>query len=307
MSLGTEQPASSSVPSRPEPRQGHLFARMARGFGYLFEGWGFVLGKHPSLIKYCLLPLAINLLVFVLVGLGLYFFYGDLVNLIWAKPASWFWRIFWYLFYVFIFLLVVLIAYVAFFVVQAILSAPFNDLLSERVEQLVAGEVPPAFSLARFSRIILRTILHELARLGIWIGVMLPLFLLNLVLPFFGPLLFLVLGFYVSATFFGYTYLDYSMSRREWSFGRKWKVLLANRALTFGFGSSLAVALLVPVAGILCVPMTAVGGTLMFCDLERAGAFAAFEPPAPAASSSPPDVDPAPSPAPSAPPASSRS
>jgi CysZ protein len=277
MSAGTEQPAAAAPAAparpRPDPRQGHLFVRMARGFGYLFEGWGFVLGKHPSLIKHCLMPLAINLLVFVLAAIGLYYFYGDLVNLIWARPGSWFLRIFWYLFYVFIFLLVILIAYVGFFVVQAILSAPFNDLLSERVEQLVAGETPPPFSLARFSRIILRTVLHELARLGIWIGVMLPLFLLNLVLPFFGPLIFLVGGFYVTATFFGYTYLDYSMSRREWSFGRKWKVLLANRGLTFGFGSSLATALLVPVAGILCVPMAAVGGTLMFCDLERAGAF----------------------------------
>ena len=43
--------------------------------------------------------------------------------------------------------LVLLLSYVAFFVVQAILSAPFNDLLSERVEQLAYGNEPPPFSM----------------------------------------------------------------------------------------------------------------------------------------------------------------
>jgi CysZ protein len=260
-----------------DPRDGGALTRLFRGFGYLFEGWGFVFGKHPSLLKHCLLPLAINLLVFSGVAVGLYFFYGDLVNLIWAKPTSWFTRILWYLLYVFIFLVVMLIVYVAFFVVQAILSAPFNDLLSEKVEHLAYGLEAPKFSWGRFSRSLGRTVLHELIKLGIWIGIMLPLFLLNLVIPVLGPMLFLVVGFWVTATFFGYDYLDYSMGRREWSFSRKWKVLRENRALTFGFGSSIAVALLIPVVGILCVPMVAVGGTLLFCDLERAGAFAEAE------------------------------
>jgi CysZ protein len=288
---------TGAQPSLPrDPRAGNAVLRMARGFGYLFEGWGFVMSKHPALIKHCLLPLAINLVVFVFAAVGLYYFYGDLVNLIWAKPASWLLRVFWYLFYVFIFLLVVLISYVAFFVVQAILSAPFNDLLSERVEMLAYEQTPPPFAIGRFMRILGRTLVHELAKLGIWLAVMVPLFLLNLVLPIIGPALFLVLGYYLTATFFGYNYLDYCMSRREWRFGKKWRALLDNKALTFGFGSSLATALLVPVVGILCVPMAAVGGTLMFCDMEKNGAFAELEPPKKRAPAEAPRDEPPPAP-----------
>jgi CysZ protein len=281
VSASTDTPVS-------DPRDGFFFARAFRGGGYLLKGWGFV-GKHPGLFKHCLAPLAINLVVFVGVAIGLYFFYGDLVNLIWAKPASWFARIFWYLLYVFIFLLVMLIVYVAFFVVQAILSAPFNDLLSERVEHLAYGHEPPAFSWPRFTRVLGRTLAHETVKLGIWVGVMLPLFLLNLAIPVLGPLLFLGGGFFVTATFLGYNYMDYCMGRREWELGRKWRTLRANGALSFGFGAAIAGALLVPVLGILCVPMAAVGGTLLFCDLERVGSFADGEV-APKRGAAPPPV-----------------
>jgi CysZ protein len=277
-------PPSVAAPTASiDPRSGSAAARFARGFGYLFRGWSFVLGNHPRLILLCLLPLLINILVFCGMLVALYYFYGDLVNLIWAKPASWFVRIFWYLFYVFIFLLVMLMAYGAFFVVQALLSAPFNDLLSEHTERLAYAHDPPPFSMARLTRNLGRTLLGELTKLTVYLLIIGPLFLMNLILPLVGPALFLSVGFYLTATFFGYDYLDFCMARREWPLGRKWRVLRANQGLMLGFGSALALALLMPVFGILCVPMAAVGGTLLFCDLERAGAFEASgpEPPAP--------------------------
>jgi CysZ protein len=259
---------------RGDPREGGAVVRLFRGFGYLFQGWGFVFGQHPSLIKYCLAPLLINLVVFAAVAFGLYHYYGELVAWIWARPDSWLLRLLWYAMYIFILAAVVLLAYFTFFVVQSILSAPFNDLLSERVEALAFGREPPAFSSRRLLRDLGLTLLHELAKLSIYAAVMVPLFLVNLVVPVIGTALFAVGGGYMTAVFFAYDFLDYSMARRGWRFGRKWGTLRAHRALTLGFGGSLATALLVPVIGLLCVPMAAVGGTLLFCDLERAGAFA---------------------------------
>ncbi|MCC6746416.1 MAG: EI24 domain-containing protein [Deltaproteobacteria bacterium] len=265
-------PSAVAAGAGRDPRQGGAAVRFFRGFGYLFEAWGFVFGKHPGLVAYCLAPLVINLLAFGGAAVGLYYYYDDLVALIWARPSSW--RvIFWYLLYVFIFLAVMLLAYLGFFVVQAVLSAPFNDLLSERVEELAYDRPPPPFSVGRLLAGLGRTVLHELGKLGIYVSVMLPLFLLNLFVPVLGPVVFLCVGFYVTALFFAYDFMDYCMGRRAWRFGRKWAALKAHRALTLGFGSALAVALLVPVVGLLCVPMAAVGGTLLFCDLERVGAF----------------------------------
>jgi CysZ protein len=219
------------------------------------------------------MPLLINVLVFSGVAVGLYYYYGDLVELIWARPDSWLYRALWYVLYVFILLLILLVAYAAFFVVQAALSAPFNDLLSERVEHLAFGREPPPFSWGRLGRGLVRALTHELSKLGVYVLIMGPLFLLNLVIPVVGPVVFLIGGFYATAIFFAYDFMDYSMDRREWPFRRKWSVVKQNRALTFGFGSSLALALLVPVLGLMSVPMAAVGGTLLFSDLDRAGAF----------------------------------
>jgi CysZ protein len=255
-----------------DPREGHLLARLFRGFGYLFRGFDFVLDKNPSLLKFCVAPLLISLLILSGVGVLLYFYYGDLVNWIWARPESWLLRILWYLMYVFIFLLVMLLGYITFFVLQAIVAAPFNDILSEQVEALAYGKEPPPFSMARLGRGLLLTVGHELLKLGVYLGIMLPLLLCKFI-PLLGPPVLLFGGFYVTAVFTSYDFMDFSMARRELPWKTKWGLLKGNRALTMGFGASLATALLVPVVGSVCVPMAAVGGTLLFCDLERAGAL----------------------------------
>ena len=249
-----------------DPRTGNAVMRLFRGYGYLFKGFGFVFNQHTSLLKFCVIPWVISLLVFVGAAVGLYHYYGDLVNWIWARPDSWLMQILWYVFYVFIFLLILLLTYVAFFVVQAILSAPFNDLLSEQVEFLAQGQEPPPFSWARLGRGLVMTLLHELAKLGVYLAIMVPLFLFKFI-PVIGPPVLLVGGFYVTAVFISYDYMDFSMARREWVWGVKWGFLKAHRALTLGLGSSLATALMVPVLGSVCMPMTVVGGTLLFCDL----------------------------------------
>jgi len=249
-----------------------VLTRFGRGAGYLAQGFGFVFSRHPSLIKYCLLPLLINLLVFVGVGVGLYFYYGDIVSWIWARPDSWLMRILWYLLYVFIFLVVILLSYLTFFVLQAILSAPFNDLLSERTEKLAFGHEPPPFSVGFLLKGLGKTVAHEVAKMGLYVAVMVPLLLLSVLATVLSPVVSVV-GFYFTAIFFAYDFMDFSMGRRLWSFSRKWGALKKNRALTFGFGAALAGALLIPVFGLLCLPMAAVGGTLLFCDLDSVGAF----------------------------------
>ncbi len=257
---------------RLDPRQGNTATRLARGFGYLFKGWGFVL-KHPSLIKYCLLPFLINLVVFAGVAALFIYTYDDLIALIWAKPVSSLARIFWYLLNVFLILLTVLLAYGTFFIVQAMLAAPFNDLLSEKVELIAYGNRPLPFAPGQMLGDIGRTVFHELGKIAIYLGVMAPLLVLNWTIPVLGQALLLVVGFLFTTTFFSYDYLDLCMARRRWGFRRKWRVLRNNGALSIGFGSALSASLLIPVFGLMCVPIAAVGGALLFNDLDRAGAF----------------------------------
>jgi CysZ protein len=268
--VAAEAAAESAVP-RPDPRTGNKISQLFRGFGYLFSGWSFV-GKHPGLFKYLFIPLLINILAFIGVGFAVYYYYSDIVAWIWSKPDGWFGRIFWYLFYIFIFLTVLLLGYVAFFIVQAIISAPFNDLLSERVESIVYKRAPKPFSWGVLLAGLGMTILHELAKLSLWLLMMAPLFLLNFV-PVIGFVVFPIGGLYISARFFSYDSMDLCMARRMWKFRKKWGALRRHRALTTGFGSAVAGSLLIPILGFFTMPMAAVAGTLLFCDLEQHGAF----------------------------------
>lgn len=255
-----------------DPRQGNVATRLARGFGYLFKGWAFVL-RHPSLIKYCLLPFMICLVVFAGVAGIFAYTYNDLIGMIWARPDSSFTRVLWYLFNVLLILLAVLLAYGAFFVVQAMIAAPFNDLLSEKVELIAFGNRTPPFSPRRAMGDVGRTVTHELGKISLYLGIMAPLLVFNWIVPVLGQAALLFGGFIITTTFFSYDYLDLCMGRRRWTFRQKWRALRRNGALSIGFGSALSAGLLIPLLGLMCIPMAAVGGALLFNDLERAGAF----------------------------------
>jgi CysZ protein len=236
-----------SAPPRRRP------AGFSSGFAYLLRGVAFATANR-TLLKWALLPLLVAALVY-------------------SKPSGLLGRLLWDLLYVFVVALVLALAYLTFFAVQAILASPLNDLLSERVEALAFGRSPPPFSAARFLRGLATTMLHTAGRFLLYLLVMLPLFLLGHVLPVIGTALFLVAGSAASALFFAYDALDYPMSRREWSFGRKWSAVLANKSLLLGFGSTVVLAGLLPVVAVFVFPAAVVGGTLLFCDLENAGAF----------------------------------
>lgn len=266
-----------------DPRAGGSATRLLRGARYLTRAWGFVFSEHPSLLKYCALPLMISMAVITGVVATLGYYYNDIVGAIWARPEQWYWMILWYLMYVFMLLLVIVVGYVAFFLLQTLLSAPFNDMLTEQVELIAYGKTPPPFNFAKFARGIAVSLVHALIKLSIYLVFMLPLLLLGWVIPFVGPVISSVGGFIVTAYFICYDQMDFSMARREWSFGNKIRVVTANMGLTFGLGGAMAGMLWIPIIGILFLPLAAVGGTLLFCDLERNGALVHAGPQLPAA------------------------
>ncbi len=256
-----------------DPREGIFTTRAARGAGYLMRGYRFVFSEHRELIRLCMIPLLINLVLFAGAATGLVYYWGDIINWIWPQPEAWGWKILWYVLYVFMVAMVLLMGYVLFFAVQGILSAPFNDLLSERVEQLAYGKAPPPASAGRMARGVAVALAHEARKQGIYVLGMGALLVLKLVIPVAGPVIFLVGGFLLSASFFCYDFMDFSMARRELSWTQKRGLLRQNRFLTFGFGTIMAGAMAVPILSSVSMPMAAVGGTLLFCDLERAGAL----------------------------------
>ena len=256
-----------------DPREGLFTTRAARGAGYLGRGYRFVFSEHRELLQLCLIPLLINLVLFAGMAAGLVYYWGDIIHWIWPQPQAWAWKILWYVLYVFMVAMVLLMGYVLFFALQGILSAPFNDMISERVEQLAYGKALPPASAGRMARGVAVSLVHEARKQSIYVAGMGILLVIKLVVPVAGPVIFLVGGLLLSASFFCYDFMDFSMARRELSWTQKRKLLRANRFLTLGFGTAMAGAMAVPILSSVSMPMAAVGGTLLFCDLERAGAL----------------------------------
>jgi uncharacterized protein involved in cysteine biosynthesis len=149
---------------------------------------------------------------------------------------------------------------ILFLILQPLLGAVFNDLLSERVERRVAGDSAKAPFFASAGRAlshgVLKLILYGLAFVvGLALGA---------VTVGVGSLVGLGLG----AIFLAYDGFDYPLSRRSATFGAKWRYLALHPAQTIGYGLGATVFYLIPLALIVAPPFTAVGATLVFLETE---------------------------------------
>jgi CysZ protein len=158
---------------------------------------------------------------------------------------------------------VALVVYVA--VVGAI-AGPFNELLSERVEELVTGAPTPRFSLGAFARGLALGIVHGVRRLAIALVGVAIVFALGFV-PAIGPIAAAALAFWISARAAAYDSYDAVMSRRELSYRDKAAYLKRHRGRTVGLGATVAGMLLVPGLNLIALGLGAVGATL--ADLDR--------------------------------------
>ena len=152
---------------------------------------------------------------------------------------------------------------------QAIAS-PFLDLLSERVEAEQLGGANAPMNATRLVRVVRVSVTDLVGGLTILILVQLPLFAVGLV-PIVGTIPATVGGVALNALLFAHEFVGLSYARRLVSYGGRWRVVRANLAVCLGFGLATLLMLLVPLVNLVLLPIAAVGGTLLFCDLERSG------------------------------------
>lgn len=178
---------------------------------------------------------------------------------------------------------VLILSYVTFTTVGMIIAAPFNEMLSERVERTICEpRTADDLSAARSTRAFLAGMVDAaviVAREVGWTLVVLPL----LLVPFIGaaPL------FLVSSHFAALGFLDTAMARNHLRNRHKWPAVRERRWTILGLGSAMTLLFMVPFAGLFVMPLGVVGGTLLYCrhdwpaTLERHGLSEppAFQPP----------------------------
>jgi CysZ protein len=231
---------------------------------YLREGLRMVLS--PELRLFVLLPLGINLVLFV----GLIYFAGHLFggwvdHLIQSLPH-------WLGFLSFILwpLFAVLVAFMVFFsftMLANIIAAPFNGFLSEKVEVVARGKDDfPAFRWAELFEMIPRTLAREARKLGYFLPRALALFVLSFIpmLNIIAAPLWLLFGVWMMAI----QYIDYPADNHKMSWQDMLAWLRQKRWRSLSFGGIVYVALLIPGVNVLMMP-AAVAGATLFWVCER--------------------------------------
>ena len=150
---------------------------------------------------------------------------------------------------------------ILFLILQPLLGAVFNDILSERVERRVTGLIPkvPLLSSvgASLAHGILKLLLYGLAFVAA-LGA-------GAVTAGIGSLVGLALG----ALFLAYDGFDFPLSRRGATFGAKWRYLALHPAQTIGYGLGATIFYLIPLALIVAPSFTAAGATLVFLETQN--------------------------------------
>ena len=195
-----------------------------------------------------------------------------LIHAIWHPSAdfAWYWRWLWIAMEFFVALMIFVVALITTYFSAGLIALPFNDRLSQRVEDMILGEYEEPFSWRVLAGDLGLSIAHTLLGLFVWAVVMTGVLLLNLV-PVIGTVVSFFVGLAATAYFLGREMMDGAMSRRRLAFTHKLRVVRSNLALMEGFGVATYLMLWVPGLNFISLPCAVVGGTTLYCELELQG------------------------------------
>lgn len=163
-----------------------------------------------------------------------------------------------------LFLLVAVAILVGAYLVASLVAAPFHEILSRRVEALVAGRVEEAEgSWREVLRDAARSVREELRRLTFFLAVQGALAAIGFLVPGAG-LLTAPAMVLVTLVFLPLDYASYLLDRRRvLDFRAKRRWALDHAAAMLGYGSAAFVLCLVPGLNLAAMPVLVVGGTLL--------------------------------------------
>lgn len=230
-----------------------------KGASYVIKGFGLL--KLPGVKRYVVVPSMINFILFAGV-----IWYGSerfdtLLEQYLPSWLEWLEFVLWPLFVIAGFLVV----FFAFTLVANILGAPFNGVLSEKIEERLTQQKISSdegyINLLRGARVGISNGFRKLLYIAVRI---IPLLLL-LVIPglnVFAPLLWFIFGAWLLAV----EYLDYPMGNHNLPFKQQISLLKEKRFLCLGFGMALVFMTITPVLNFFAMPVGVAAATSLWAD-----------------------------------------
>jgi len=227
---------------------------------YVIKGLNLI--RRPSLRRFVLIPLLINIILFSgAIWLASSYFDSYMAELL---PQGYAW-IEWLLWPIFA-ITMLLTMFFSFTLLANFISAPFNSLLAEAVERELRGKVQGSdISLIQALKDTPKSLWSEARKLGYFLSRAIPLLILFLIpgLNLLAPLLWIAF----SASLLAREYFDYPMANHGHDFQMQRQTLKQHRLSSLSFGASIMFLTMIPVVNFIVMPLAVAGATAMY--LER--------------------------------------
>lgn len=232
------------------------------GAGYLFKG--FELIRLKGIRRFVLIPLLINLLLF---SCAFYFLFKELeyyMTLVMGWLPSW---LDWLNIILWPFAVITILIIFSFIFSTAAnwLAAPFNGLLSEKIESILVGESAPNGSMLDVVKDTPRTLSREWTKLAYYIPRAIGFFILLWVLPVAGQIIWFLFVAWMMAV----QYKDYPFDNHKIPFPEMKQALKRHQGLSYSFGVTVAVFAMIPIINLIIMPVAICGATALWVDHYR--------------------------------------
>lgn len=239
-----------------------------------------VFQKSPRLLRFLLVPIALNFIIGIALYIGLLFpAWNGLTDLIavlsdrfdafvanlpaWLSFLDYAILGLGWLLRVLLVLGLFLVTGFIFLQFGVILGAPWYGQLSEQIEKFRLGRVEVVE--VHIFQDIWRAILFELKKIALWLAIALPLLLLNFI-PGLGPPIASLGGILLTATIACLDFLDGPSERRRFSFRKKLSLVLKTLPASGSFSVVCWILSSIPLVNLVTIPICVASGTLFWCD-----------------------------------------
>jgi len=226
---------------------------------------GVQLIRKPEIRAYVIMPLLVNILLFGgLIWFG-YSQFSPLVEWMVGLVPDFLDFLRWIIWIV-ITSMTAIIVFFTFTPIANIVAAPFNALMSEKIEELLTGQdINSGMSFMAVAISSVSSQLRKLIYILLWSAALLLVSLIP-VINFISPVLWVVFGSWLLSL----EYLDYPMGNRDLTFSQQKKILSKRRGLSLGFGGMVMILTSIPIVNFFVMPIAVAGATAMWVEQLRA-------------------------------------
>jgi len=232
------------------------------GAGYFFKG--FELIQLKGIRRFVFIPLLINLLLF---SGAFYYMFIELehymsVLMSWLPDwLSWLSTLLW----PFAVISVLVIFSFLFSTAANWLAAPFNGLLSEKVENILLGQSAVNGEMLDIVKDVPRTLGREWTKLAYYLPRAIGFFIILWIIPVFGQIIWFLFVSWMMAV----QYQDYPFDNHKVPFNTMKDALKQHQGLSYSFGMSVALFAMIPLINLVIMPVAICGATALWVDHYR--------------------------------------